>query len=64
MPLGARHEGEGGWIRLGPYWILDLIRFPKKGGRVREDREAGYGECLSPFGRYLMLSNFPIGPVT
>ena len=58
-PLGARHEGEGGWIRLEPYWILDPIRFPKKGGRVREDRDAGYGECLSPFGRCFNALKLP-----
>ena len=28
-------------------------KVPKKGGRVREDREAGYGKILSPFGGFL-----------
>ena len=29
------------------------------GGRVREDREAGYGEDLSPFGRYFNALKLP-----
>ena len=38
---------------------MDPIRIPKIRGRVREDREAGYGEYLSPFGSYFNALKLP-----
>ena len=39
-PQGARHRERR---RVVPYWILDPIRFPKKGGRVRGNRGGIFG---------------------
>ena len=38
--------------KVGDLLNLGSNKVPQKGGQVSEDREAGYGKSLSPFGRY------------
>ena len=45
--------------KVGALLDLGSNKVPQKGGQVRENREASYGECLSPFGRYFNALKLP-----